>query len=80
MEFPKNIAAQTRGQFSEAFNRMMHKPLDAAGFYAAAQDAGWHEARIFPPSTALMFDNSKTDTRITVDTDRFGKVCRFRQG
>ena len=41
---------------------------------------GWHEARIFPPGTALMFDRSKTDTRITVDTDRFGKVCRFRQG
>ena len=51
-----------------------------AAFYAAAEKAGWHEARIFPPGTAMMFDRSKTDTRITVDTDRFGNVKRFRQG
>jgi hypothetical protein len=80
MELPKNIAAGTRGQFTEAFNSMAYAPLDAARFYDEAQKAGWHEARIFPPGTALMFDNSKTATRITVDTDRFGNVKRFRQG
>lgn len=80
MQFPKNIAAQTRGHFSEAFNAMAYRPLDAAAFYAAAEKAGWHEARIFPPGTAMMFERSKTDTRITVDTDRFGNVKRFRQG
>ena len=80
MQFPKNIAAQTRGHFSEAFNDMAYRPLDAAAFYAAAEKAGWHEGRIFPSGTAMMFDRSKTDTRITVDTDRFGNVKRFRQG
>lgn len=78
--FPANIEQRRTGVFSQGFNTMAGRRLDAAAFFAEAERQGWHDARIFPPGRAAAFEKSRLDTRITAVTDASGTVTGFRHG
>jgi hypothetical protein len=80
MEFKNRRTKKKNGQFTDSFNELAGRVLDESAFYAMAEKAGWHEARIFKPGMSLAFEQRHIPTRISALVDSNGVLEKFRFG